>query len=165
MFEIVNTGTAAAPIYASTPSTLVSFNLTDGSGPTGSLIIDANGDLFGTTAYGGAYDRGTVFEIAKTGSGYANTPTTVITFNGSKGGGPFGDLLADTNGDLFGTAAITAGAYGSVFEITGSGFVVAATPTVVADRTGVAVGTSVTTDARTACSLMTPTPSLMTSYS
>jgi uncharacterized repeat protein (TIGR03803 family) len=123
VFEIVNNGTAAAPIYASAPTTLVSFDDANGAQPYGSLIADANGDLFGTTAYGGAYDRGTVFEITKNASGYSSVPTIVITFNGSNGGAPFGDLIADANGDLFGTAAIKAGAYGSVFEITGSGFV------------------------------------------
>src|SRR5262249_53783014 len=39
-----------------------------------SLIADAHGDLFGTTASGGAYDYGTVFEIVKTAHGYASTP-------------------------------------------------------------------------------------------
>ena len=38
----------------------------DGANPTGSLIADANGNLFGTTGTGGANGDGTVFEIAKT---------------------------------------------------------------------------------------------------
>ena len=48
--------------------------------PLGSLIADANGDLFGTTAVGGANGDGTVFEIAKTAAGYASTPTTLVSF-------------------------------------------------------------------------------------
>ena len=52
--------------YASTPTTLVSFNGTNGAVPMASLIADANGDLFGTTSVGGANGDGTVFEIAKT---------------------------------------------------------------------------------------------------
>jgi uncharacterized repeat protein (TIGR03803 family) len=52
-------------------TTLVSFTGPDGSGPAGSLIADASGDLFGTTETGGANGDGTVFEIAKTASGYA----------------------------------------------------------------------------------------------
>jgi hypothetical protein len=41
---------------------LVSFNDADGALPEGDLIADANGDLFGTTSFGGAnpFD-GTVF--------------------------------------------------------------------------------------------------------
>jgi uncharacterized repeat protein (TIGR03803 family) len=38
------------------------------------LIIDAHGNLFGTTQSGGANGGGTVFEVLKTTTGYANTP-------------------------------------------------------------------------------------------
>ena len=64
-----------------TLTTLISFNGDDGELPQGDLIADANGDLFGTTSFGGAspFD-GTVFEIAKTASGYASTPTTLVSF-------------------------------------------------------------------------------------
>ena len=80
VFEIVKT----AHGYASTPTTLVSFNGTDGTNPRASLIADAHGDLFGTTAIGGVNGDGTVFEIAKTANGYASTPTTLVSFNGSQ---------------------------------------------------------------------------------
>src|SRR5205809_563440 len=63
VFEIVNNGTAAAPSYASTPTTLVSFNDTNGNSPESGLLIDAKGNLFGTTNAGGANSDGTVFEI------------------------------------------------------------------------------------------------------
>ena len=46
MFEIVNNGSLAAPSYASTPTILASFNGINGADPLGSLIADANGDLF-----------------------------------------------------------------------------------------------------------------------
>ena len=60
VFEIVNSG----GVYASTPTTLVSFDGADGEFPTAGLIADANGDLFGTTLRGGAYGIfGTVFKI------------------------------------------------------------------------------------------------------
>jgi len=48
--------------------TLANFNGANGSNPDGGIIVDANGDLFGTTPYGGASGYGTVFEIVKTGS-------------------------------------------------------------------------------------------------
>ena len=97
VFEIAKTPTG----YASTPTTLVSFNSSNGS--EGSLIADANGDLFGTTEEGGAYGDGAVFEIAKTPAGYASTPTTLVSFNDSDGLEPYGGLIADASGDLFGT--------------------------------------------------------------
>jgi uncharacterized repeat protein (TIGR03803 family) len=116
-----------------TLTTLVNFNGADGSYSYGSLIVDDAGDLFGTTTEGGADNDGTVFEIAKTGSGYASTPTTLASFNGANGGTPQAGLIADAAGNLFGTTA-GGGANndGTVFEIaeTGSGY--ASTPTVLA---------------------------------
>jgi uncharacterized repeat protein (TIGR03803 family) len=51
---------------------LVSFNGADGANPLAGLIADANGNLFGTTALGGASGDGTVFEITF----FAGTPGT-----------------------------------------------------------------------------------------
>jgi hypothetical protein len=42
----------------------------------GSLIVDANGDLFRITTGGGAYNDRTVFETGKTRTGYASMPIT-----------------------------------------------------------------------------------------
>ncbi len=42
---------------------LWSFNLTDGYGPLGPLILDSAGNLYGTTVYGGSDDWGVVFEV------------------------------------------------------------------------------------------------------
>ena len=91
-----------------TLTTLVSFDGADGAGPYAGLIADANGDLFGTTS-------GTVFEIAETPTGFASTPTTLVTFYGET---PLAGLIADAEGDLFGTTS-SDGAfdYGTVFEI------------------------------------------------
>jgi hypothetical protein len=116
VFEIVETKSG----YASTPTTLVSFNGADGAAPLGGLFADHQGDLFGTTIYGGTGNEGTVFEIVKTKAGYASTPTTLVNFNGTNGGQPGARLIADHHGDLFGT---TSGGYpsffdGTVFEIT-----------------------------------------------
>jgi uncharacterized repeat protein (TIGR03803 family) len=121
VFEIARASTG----YASTPTTLVDFDCTSGSGPEGGLIADANGNLFGTTSLGGPSWDGTVFEIVKTSSGYANTPTTLASFNGSNGEVLQAGLIADANGNLFGTAnAGGANGYGVVFEIakTASGY-------------------------------------------
>src|SRR6202050_3392881 len=113
VFEIAKTATG----YASTPTILVSFNGANGIDPVGSLIADANGDLFGTTAGGGANNAGTVFEIAKTATGYARTATIMVSFNGANGIDPVGSLIADANGDLFGTTAGGANNAGTAVEI------------------------------------------------
>src|SRR5215471_6761960 len=105
--------------------TLVSFNGSNGAGPQGDLIADASGNLFGTTSGGGGSNAGTVFEIAKTATGYAgspitlvsfevvktaagyaSTPTTLVSFNGANGRSPSASLIADANGNLFGTTQL-----------------------------------------------------------
>jgi hypothetical protein len=58
---------------------LDTFNGTDGSSPSGALIMDAAGDLFGMTTDGGADGLGEVFEIADTNGSYASTPTVVFS--------------------------------------------------------------------------------------
>ena len=133
VFEIAKTASGY-----STPIVLASFNGTDGATPYAGLIADAAGNLFGTTGSGGAYNYGVVFEITKTASGYASTPTVLVSFDGPDGATPYAGLIADAAGNLFGTThsggASYSGApyygYGTVFEIakTPSGY--AGTPTV-----------------------------------
>jgi hypothetical protein len=124
-------------------TTLVSFNGTNGANPFfGSLIADAQGDLFGTTFLGGTNGQpgangfGTVFEIAKTAHGQASTPTTLVNFNGTDGRAPIGGLIADAHGDLFGTTqnggavpTNEARGAGTVFEIAKTAHGYASTPT------------------------------------
>ena len=133
VFEIVKSG----GVYASTPTTLVSFNGTDGAFPQAGLIADANGNLFGTTIFGGAFGYGTVFEIVKSGGVYAGTPTTLVSFNLTDGGHPIAGLIADANGNLFGTTE-DGGAFlqGTVFEIVKSGGVYASTPSTLVSFNG-----------------------------
>ena len=75
---------------------------TVGEEPDGGLIGDANGDVFGTTLAGGAFGGGTVFELVKTA---VSTPITLASLDGTSGYGPMVGLIADANGDLFGTAS------------------------------------------------------------
>ncbi len=89
-------------------------------------IIDAAGNIFGTTYQGGPKSSGTVFEIVKTAGGYASSPTTLVDFTVLNGSYPQGGLIADAAGNLFGST-YGGGKHdvGTVFEITNSGFVVA----------------------------------------
>jgi hypothetical protein len=126
VFEIEKTATG----YVSAAAILASFTLADGQlslNHTKTLIVDANGDLFGTTDPSTGNAGGVVYEIVKTPTGYNSTPTIVT--NGAAGAGFGGNLVADASGDLFTTTkAGGAGSNGSVLEITGSGF--ATTPTI-----------------------------------
>jgi uncharacterized repeat protein (TIGR03803 family) len=106
-----------------TITTLSSFNGANGASPYGGVTIDANGNLFGTTTYGGTNNSGTVWEIAK-GSG---TITALASFNWTNGGYPSAGVTVDSNGDLFGTAEYggTKGS-GTVWELAkGSGTITA----------------------------------------
>ena len=80
-------------------TTLANFDGSNGADSYGALSADAAGDLFGTTASGGAKGDGTVFEIWA-GSG---SITTLVNFDGDNGASPRSGLLIDAAGNIFGT--------------------------------------------------------------
>ena len=93
----------------------------DGYYPQAGLVMDTNGNLYGTTLYNGAYDGGTVFKISSDGT--ATTLYNFCTATGCKNGRyPQAGLILDTNGNLYGTT-YGGGAYGkgTVFELSPSG--------------------------------------------
>ena len=93
---------------------MATFTGANGATPAGSLTIDAEGDLFGTTANGRVDGDGTVFEIAKS----TGELTTLATFTGSNGEYPERGVTIDAAGDLFGTTYLGgADNDGTVFEI------------------------------------------------
>ena len=95
--------------------TLVTFNGRNGSEPVGGLVMDSDGNLFGTTSKGGAENEGEVFEI------YRKTRLlkVLVSFDGVWGGNPQGDLLLDRAGNLYGTT------YGASHQMDGSVFKIA----------------------------------------
>ena len=103
------------------PTTLYSFcsqsGCTDGAGPYAGLVQATDGNLYGTTYYGGASDAcdggcGTVFKISRSG-----LLTTLHSFDYTDGNEPYAGLVQDTNGNFYGTTS-GAGAhgYGTVFS-------------------------------------------------
>jgi uncharacterized repeat protein (TIGR03803 family) len=70
----------------------------DGWNPTSSLILDSAGNLYGTTALGGAHGLGVVFEIDSSGN-----ETIVHSFDRTDGANPNAGLVQDASGDLYGT--------------------------------------------------------------
>jgi uncharacterized repeat protein (TIGR03803 family) len=94
---------------------LATFNGNNGSAPSGGLITDAFGDLYGTTEHGGADNEGTIFELAKGSSSI----TTLESFNGTNGAGPASGLL-NVSGTLYGTtfSGFGANSNGTLFEFT-----------------------------------------------
>jgi uncharacterized repeat protein (TIGR03803 family) len=98
-----------------TVTRIANFDGTNGSNPQGGVIADAAGNLYGTTEHGGPTNNGTVFEIAAGTS----SATTILTFDGPNGRLPFSNLVADRDGNLYGTTASGGpNLRGTVFKIT-----------------------------------------------
>ena len=90
----------------------------DGERPAASLIQDAQGNLYGTTLWGGQYNLGTVFVVTPSGA-----EQVLHSFTGGwDGGNPFASLVQDAQGYLYGTTKY-GGAYGcgTVFIVDLSG--------------------------------------------
>jgi uncharacterized repeat protein (TIGR03803 family) len=121
VFELVNSSGSY------TEKVLYSFGATaaDGWYPVAGLVMDAAGNLFGTTSEdGGPFSCGlsscgTVFELVNSPTGY--TEKVLYTFAESDGANPLAGLIMDSSGNLYGTTS-NGGAYGfgTVFELVNS---------------------------------------------
>lgn len=91
------------------------------SGPEGTLVVAANGDLYGTTFQGGASGNGTVFKLNKTGT--LDTLYSFCSQSGcTDGATPIAGLFRATDGSFYGTTLYGgASGYGTVFKIAASG--------------------------------------------
>lgn len=94
------------------------YNDQNGYYPSTGLVMDPQGNLYGTTVLGGANGGGTVFELSQSG-GHWNF-SVVYSFTGGSGANG-GALSLDTAGDLYGTT-VGDGLYGMgmVFRLTNS---------------------------------------------
>jgi uncharacterized repeat protein (TIGR03803 family) len=105
---------------------IYSFSGTDGSNPAGPVVEGSDGNLYGTTALGGANNTGEVFKLTLLGQ-----LTVLHSFSvqnpsdhtNSDGAGPLAGLLPAPDGThLYGTTAVGgANASGTIFEITTGG--------------------------------------------
>jgi len=107
-----------------TQTTLYSFTGgNDGANPQAGLMMDARGNLYGTTYSGGATGNGVVFELARHKSKGTWTYHTLWGFTGGNDGGvPAGSLTMDSAGNLYGTTTQGGtGVVGTVFELSPNG--------------------------------------------
>jgi uncharacterized repeat protein (TIGR03803 family) len=75
------------------------MNRGDAAYPLADVIMDAKGNLYGTTYYGGASGAGTVFKVDTAG-----TETVLYPFTGGNdGSNPVAGVIMDAEGNLYGT--------------------------------------------------------------
>jgi uncharacterized repeat protein (TIGR03803 family) len=110
---------APAAGAASRYKVLHRFNVGANHGPEAGLILDAAGNLYGTTDSDGASNAGTVFKLTPNADG-SWTESVLHSFNGSSDGWrPDAALIFDAAGNLYGTTigGVATGA-GTVFKLT-----------------------------------------------
>jgi len=100
-------------------TTLYSFIGSHDCGPFDNLVPDGAGNLYGITYCGGANNLGSVFKLTPT-SQPPWTYTSLHDFTGGNDGkNPYGTVVFDANGNLYGTASAGGSAgIGVVWEIT-----------------------------------------------
>src|SRR5579863_1045564 len=88
-----------------TESVLYSFgDLADASTPSGSILMDSAGSLYGVTSLGGAFGQGTLYKYVPAINGQLATYSILYSFGGSTttGSYPNGSLIFDAGGDIYG---------------------------------------------------------------
>jgi uncharacterized repeat protein (TIGR03803 family) len=100
------------------------FGNGDGNSPAGTVVIDANGNLYSTTTLGGPggcsppSGCGTVWELAPNSNGRWNY-SIIHSFAQSDGIDPYVGVVFDQRGSLYGvTTNAGPGGFGTVFELT-----------------------------------------------
>ena len=100
----------------------------DAAQATANVVFDTAGNLYGTTLHGGdgpcsnfwgGSGCGTVYKLTPNSNG-GWTEHVLHRFRGPAGGNPWGGIILDGNGNIYGAASGegTSGSFGSVFEIT-----------------------------------------------
>ncbi len=109
-------------LYSGKETVLYSFagGATDGATPLAGLVMDASGNLYGTTSAGGPSGTGTVFElVAPVVTNGPWTEKVLYSFAGGMDGAtPVGRVTFDKAGNLYGTtSAGGTDGYGTVFAL------------------------------------------------
>lgn len=96
---------------------LHSFNFTDGNHPEDTLVLGADGNLYGTASGGGnGSTQGTTFKMTPSG-GF----TSLDTFYGSNGANPYAGLTLGLDGNFYGTTINGGNGAGLAFQMTPTG--------------------------------------------
>jgi len=88
-----------------TESVLYSFgDLADGNTPSGPVLLDTAGNLYGVTSYGGTFNQGALYKFVLAANGQLATESLLYSFGASTTTGtyPNGNLVFDIGGDIYG---------------------------------------------------------------
>lgn len=92
----------------------------DGYFPQAGVILGPSGYLYGTTQHGGSQFDGTIFAIDP--SSQTDVPPFPVSLTGDDGASPYGGLVQDQNGNLYGDTTFGGSqGLGAIFEINTSG--------------------------------------------
>jgi len=94
------------------------FSFSDGAAPQGDLTFDAAGNIYGTTIYGGS-GGGVIYELTPSGGSW--TQTVLYTPEGTAPFYPYGGVILDAAGNLYGVFNSGPNGPGAVYELSKSG--------------------------------------------
>jgi uncharacterized repeat protein (TIGR03803 family) len=102
-------GLSSGTVFSVTPKGVTTVlhtfgNGKDGAHPNGGVIQDSSGNFFGTTVLGGTYGFGSVYKLTRSGNSYVESVLYSFT-NQSDGENPFGSLVEDSSGNLYGSTS------------------------------------------------------------
>jgi uncharacterized repeat protein (TIGR03803 family) len=100
------------------PSILYSFKKL-ATYPLGTPVLDKAGNIYGTTADGGAEKHGTVYRLRPSKTGSWKLETLYAFKGGADGAGPYAGIAFDESGNIYGTTVVGGTSNsGTVFELT-----------------------------------------------
>jgi len=151
---------------ASASSTRVIYTFSggkDGEYLDTDLVVDAAGNIYGSTVQGGDFGGGTVFQLSPSGTGWTHTVLYSFT-GGADGGEPYKGVTLDFHGNIYGTAVTGGGGSceggcGVAFKLTNSGgkWTQSVIHTFTGGNDGSGPGSGLTVDAHGNLYGMTPT--------
>lgn len=136
-----------------------------GCDPSAGIVLDAAGDIYGTTTFGGRYSAGTVFELAAPIGTGSRKESILFSFNDTDGGWPLASLILDSAGNLYGTtyeggayfgSGPDGNGYGVAFELSQVPHKVATATTLVSSPNPSSVGQAATFTAGVSSTAGTP---------
>lgn len=91
----------------------------DGASPHGGVVLDSAGNLYGAFLSGGLYGFGAVYKLSPSGSGW--TEQNLYNFGPQDAQNPWGGVILDGAGNLYGSTTVSANGGGYAFELTPAG--------------------------------------------